>query len=242
MRQDMTRETMKIPINYEESSEILKKTLGLNGSPVAIAFATSKDEIPPGVPELEKTIRHCMMVGLARKEGKTFYAPVDKHECNGGAWALGLKDLTQTLKTGEFYFKLGKFASSAACKRTIDKVSHLAPGYTYATLYAPLEKTPFIPQIVLIIANPRSMLKLAQSSLFRLGGRIYSEFSGIQSVCSDATAQTFLSGRPNFSLGCDGSRKFSGIADDEMVMGIPAELLPETTEALKVITGAPGSK
>ena len=88
MRQDMTRETMKIPINYEESSEILKKTLGLNGSPVAIAFATSKDEIPPGVPELEKTIRHCMMVWLARKEGKTFYAPVDKHECNGGAWAL----------------------------------------------------------------------------------------------------------------------------------------------------------
>jgi uncharacterized protein (DUF169 family) len=86
------------------------------------------------------------------------------------------------------------------------------------------------------------MLKLAQSSLFRLGGRIYSEFSGIQSVCSDATAQTFLSGRPNFSLGCDGSRKFSGIADDEMVMGIPAELLPDTTEALKVVAGAPGSK
>jgi uncharacterized protein (DUF169 family) len=242
MRQDMTRETMKIPMNYEESSEILKKTLGLNGSPVALAFATSRDDIPPDIPELEKAIRHCMMVGLARKEGKIFYAPADKHECNGGAWALGLRELTQALKTGEFYFKLGKFASSAACKRTIDKVSHLAPGYTYATLYAPLEKTPFTPQVVLIVANPRSMLKLAQSSLFRLGGRIYSEFSGIQSVCSDATSQTFLSGRPNFSLGCDGSRKFSGITDDEMVMGIPVELLPETTEALKVVAGAQGSK
>jgi uncharacterized protein (DUF169 family) len=238
----MSNEPMKIPINYAEVSETLKKVLGLNGSPVAIKFATSKEEIPSGMEELDKTIRHCMMVSIARKEGKVFYATVGKHECNGGAWALGLKELTPTLKTGEFYFKLGKFASSAACKRTIDRVPHLNFGDTYATLYAPLEKTPFTPQMVIIIANPRGMLKLAQSSLFRLGGRIYAEFSGIQSVCSDATAQTYLTGRPNFSLGCDGSRKFSGIADDEMVMGLPAEMLPEITAALNIVASAPGSK
>jgi uncharacterized protein (DUF169 family) len=86
------------------------------------------------------------------------------------------------------------------------------------------------------------MLKLAQSSLFRMGGRVRAGFSGIQSVCSDAVAMPFLTGRPNFSLGCDGSRKFSGIADDEMVMGFPAELLPEITDAVKIITQAPGSK
>ena len=238
----MSNEPLKIPINYAEASETLKKVLGLNGSPVAIKFATSKEEIPSGMEELDKTIRHCMMVSIARKEGKAFYATVGKHECNGGAWALGLKELTPTLKTGEFYFKLGKFASSAACKRTIDKVSHLNFGDTYATLYAPLEKTPFTPQIIIIIANPRGMLKLAQSSLFRLGGRISAGFSGIQSVCSDATAQTYLTGRPNFSLGCDGSRKFSGIADDEMVMGLPAEMLPEITAALTLVASAPGSK
>ena len=173
---------------------------------------------------------------------KCFYATAGKHECNGGAWSLGLKELTPTLKTGEFYFKLGKFASAAACRRTIDKVSHLNILETYATLYAPLEKAPFTPQVVIIIANPRGMLKLAQGSLFLTGGRIYSEFSGIQSLCSDATAQTYLSGRPNFSLGCDGSRKFSGIEDGEMVMGLPAELPPGLTAALKVVAAAPGSK
>jgi uncharacterized protein (DUF169 family) len=238
----MSNEPMKIPINYAEASETLKKVLGLNGSPVAIKFATSKEEIPSGMEELDKTIRHCMMVSIARKEGKAFYATVGKHECNGGAWALGLKELTPTLKTGEFYFKLGKFASSAACKRTIDRVPHLNFGDTYATMYAPLEKTPFTPQIVIIIANPRGMLKLAQSSLFRLGGRIYAGFSGIQSVCSDATAQTYLTGQPNFSLGCDGSRKFSGITEDEMVMGLPAEMLPEITAALTIVASAAGSK
>lgn len=238
----MSNEPMKIPIQYAEAAETLKTVLGLKGSPVAIKFAASKEEIPAGMQELDKTIRHCSMVNLARSEGKIFYATSGKHECNGGAWSLGLREITPTLKSGEFYFKLGKFDSSAACKRTIDKVPHLGSGDTYATLYAPLEKTPFTPHVVMIVTTPRNMLKLAQSSLFRLGGRIYAEFSGIQSVCSDATAQTYLTGRPNFSLGCDGSRKFSGIADDELVMGLPAEILPEITAALKIVIGAPGSK
>ncbi|KUG14681.1 hypothetical protein ASZ90_015676 [hydrocarbon metagenome] len=86
------------------------------------------------------------------------------------------------------------------------------------------------------------MLKLAQATLYQLGGRVHSQFSGIQSVCADATAQTYLTGTANYSLGCDGSRKFSGIEDAEMVMGFPAELLPGLVHAVGVVTAAPGSK
>jgi len=172
----MTDAPMKIPVDYKESSEVLQKYLGIDGSPVAFKFATKKEDIPAGMEELDKTIRHCMMVTLARKEKKAFYATADKHECNGGAWALGLKELTPSLKTGEFYFKLGKFASAPACRRTIEHIPHIATGETFATMYAPLESTPFTPQIVIVVANPRGMLKLAQSTLFTLGGRVHSEF------------------------------------------------------------------
>jgi uncharacterized protein (DUF169 family) len=238
----MQEHGMKIPVDFSAASAILKETLKLTSSPVAFRFATTKEEIPAGMVEIDKTIRHCGMVGLARNEGKIFYATADRHECNGGAWALGLREITATLKSGDFYYKLGKFDTSAACKRTIDSVPHLDTKETYATLYAPLEKTPFTPQIVLIVTSPWSMLKLAQSTLFTIGGRIHSEFSGIQSVCSDACAQTYLTGNVNFSLGCDGSRKFSGIQDGEMVMGLPAERLNEITTALSIVTKAPGSK
>jgi len=233
---------VKIPINYAEAAGTLRKLLKLSGSPVAFRFATKKEEIPAGMEKLDKTIRHCSMVGLARNEGKIFYALADNHECNGGAWSLGLREITETLKNGDFYFKLGKFESSAACKRTLDRVARLGTKETYATLYAPLENTPFDPQVVLIVATPWAMLKIAQSTLFRVGGRIEAEFAGIQSVCADTCAQTYLNGKVNFSLGCDGSRKFSGIEDGEMVMGIPAEILPELVEALSVVAAAPGSK
>jgi len=229
-------------IDYSGASAALKKALALESSPVAIRLAHSREEIPPGLEKLDKTVRHCQMVSMARKEERSFYSTAENHECVGGAWSLGLRELSESLKTGDFYFRLGKFESSAACKRTIDHIPHIESGYTYATLYAPLWKATFVPHVVLIVAPPRVMLKLAQATLYQLGGRVHSQFSGIQSVCADATAQTYLTGTANYSLGCDGSRKFSGIEDAEMVMGFPAELLPGLVHAVGVVTAAPGSK
>lgn len=241
----MEDEMRKKP-DYAGMSETLKTYLGLEGSPVAVKLAKSENGIPEGIPEIGEAMRHCQMVNIARREGKIFFATAGKHQCNGGAWAIGFKDLTPSLKSGEFYFKLGKFESWAACMRTMGQIPnvHTPSGIekpTYATVYAPLEKTPFDPHVVLIVAQPRMMLKLAQAILYKMGGRIHSSMSGIQSVCADAVALPYMTGRVNFSMGCDGSRKFSGIPDEEMVVGIPAELLPEVAEAISIVTSAPGS-
>lgn len=235
-------ETLMSTIDFAEAADILKTTLGLKGSPVAIKLATGKEDIPEGMEKVEGVFRHCKMASMARNEGRVFYSTVENHECMGGAWALGLRELTETLKTGHFYFKLGKFESTASCMRTIHSIPHVESGATYAVLYAPLEKTNFSPHVVQIVACPKVMLKIAQSELFRVGGRIFSEFSGIQSICADTTAYPYLSGNTNFSLGCDGSRKFSGIEDDEMVVGFPVERLPEIVHAARIVTAAPGSK
>ncbi len=235
------QDAIRTKIDYPEVARMLKEHLHLEGSPVAIKFITSQDHIPEGLAHLSDSMPHCQMVNKARKEGEMFYATNENHTCMGGAFALGLRERTATLKTGEFYYKLGKFDSWAACKRTIDRIPHVEAGATYATAYAPLEKTPFDPSVVLIVTTPKAMLKLAQSSLYRLGGRLQVNFSGIQSVCSDASAQVYLNGQVNFSLGCDGSRKYSGIQESEMVMGIPAEMLDEIAVALPIVIGAPGS-
>ena len=226
--------------DFERLSSELKELLHLEGSPVALKIVTAPEDIPEGIPELEETTRHCRMVSLAR-EGQVFYAPDAKHQCGGGAWALGLREKGATLKTGQHYFKLGKYETINASRRTMESVPSL-PQETYATLYAPLEKAEFEPSVVIIFAKPLAMLKLAQATLAKVGGRIHPEFAGIQSICSDAAAHVLLTGKPNFSLGCDGSRKFSGIKDEEMVAGFPIELLEEVVAGVKKVTAAPGSK
>ncbi|MDD3407251.1 MAG: DUF169 domain-containing protein [Methanomicrobium sp.] len=242
----MNDEMQKKP-DYAKISKILTDTLKLPQSPVAVKLAKSPEGIPDGISEIESAVRHCQMVAMAGREGKIFYARGDKHACAGGGWALGVKEITPSLQSGEFYFKLGKYESWASCMRTIKSVPFVQktasnePG-TYATVYAPLEKTPFDPHVVIIVAQPVQMLKFAQALLYRMGGRIHCEFSGIQSVCADACAQPYLTGKANISLGCDGSRKFSGIDDDLMVMGIPAEMLEEIAQAVPIVSGAAGSK
>jgi len=233
-------DTKKSHPNFAAISAVLKENLDLCGSPVAVKIVTAPEQIPEGVPEIEETIRHCRMISLAR-EGKVFYATDAKHQCGGGAWALGLRAKSATLKSSEHYYKLGKYESVSSSRRTMESVPNL-PQETYATLYAPLEKAEFAPSVVLLFAKPKAMLKLAQTVLYRLGGRIYPQFSGVQSVCSDATAYVLLSGKPNFSLGCDGSRKFSGIADEEMVVGFPAEMIEEIALHLPTVVNAAGSK
>ena len=158
---------MRTEIPYAEIAETLKKTLDLKGSPVAVKLAKSPEAIPEGIKPIDDVVRHCQMVSRARLDGEIFYATADKHVCMGGAWALGLKELTKSLRTGEFYFKLGKFESWAACMRTIQQVPHVPELETYATVYAPLEKTPFDPHVVIIVAKPLAMLKLAQATLYR---------------------------------------------------------------------------
>jgi uncharacterized protein (DUF169 family) len=235
------QDVIRTKIDYSKAAGVMKELLHLDGSPVAVKFITNADHLPEGVAQIGETVTHCQMVNRARKEGMIFYSTKENHSCMGGASALGLRELTPTLKSGEFYYKLGKFDSWPSCKRTIDRIPRVEPGATYAIAYAPLEKTPFDPTIVLIVTTPKVMLKLAQSTLYLLGGRINCNFAGIQSVCADASAQVYLTGAVNFSLGCDGSRKYSGIQEAEMVMGIPTEMLPTITEALPIVVGAPGS-
>ena len=228
-------------LSYAQCSAVLRELLHLPGSPVAIGFAHGPNAIPEDLEELSEKMRHCQMVGIAREEGRAFFAKREAHSCAGGAWALGLAPLTESLKSGEFYFKLGKFKSAASCKRTINNVPALESESIYATMYAPLESAPFDPAVVVFIAEPLFLLKLTQAYLFKLGGRVESSFAGIQSLCADTTVLPYLSGTINISLGCDGSRKFSHIGKEYMVAGIPIEILPEIVAALSIVSGAPGS-
>lgn len=220
--------------NYAEMSSKLKTLLGLKGSPVAVRLIKERSEIPAGTPELKEKLRHCEMVQKARG-GDVFYATREQHACAGGAGALGIMETPEKIKSGEFYFGLGRFKTLESAKKTMDAVPRTNKQFI-ASLYAPLEKAGFKPDAIVIIGNPKQLLKIAQSNIYEKGGRNIVSFSGIQSVCADAVAQVYNTGEMNASFGCDGSRKNAKIADDELVVGIPEAKLEGLVEALEKIT------
>ena len=62
---------------------------------------------------------------------------------------------------------------------------------------------------------------VSQCYLYNSGGCIESKFSGRQSFCSDAVARVIKNQIPNITVGCGGSRKYTKIKDEELLLSIP---------------------
>ena len=210
--------------------------LKLTTSPVAIKLIPKGGEIPEGIKKVNEAKRHCQLVDRVRRTGEEFYTLGEDQMCKGGAGAMGIGEMPAKVASGEFYYKgLKQFSTQGAARRTIDKVTKLSPNSTEAVLYAPLEKTSFTPDVVVIICNPKQIMLLTQAFVYKTGGKLETSFAGKQSLCSDGVVQVYKEGKIGVTVGCSGSRSYTKIADEEMIMGIPVELLYDVLSGLKEI-------
>jgi uncharacterized protein (DUF169 family) len=206
---------------YNKLSLKIKDQLGLEKSPVAIKLISNKENIPEGIPRVEENFRHCEMVQKALK-GEIFYSTAKEQQLCNGAGALGLTEPPAKVKSGEMHYSMGKFSSLESAKRTVNAIPKI-DNIMEAVLYAPLETTPYIPDVVIIICNPQKAMLLSQAMVYTLEDRFNADFAGIQSVCGDAVAGPYNTKKPNITLGCDASRKFAGIKPYEVIVGMNGE-------------------
>lgn len=217
---------------YETEAKELIKLLGLKGSPVAVKMVKNSDEIPETWEKMPETKRHCEFIQNARLEGDAGYATSEEHMCKGGAGVMGIGQLPPSVVDGTMYYKLGNFKTAEGALDTVEAIPQSSEEY-YASLYAPLETANFEPDVVVLVLNPKQALRVSQAYLNAKGGRISSDYSGIQSLCADAVVAVKERGVPNMTLGCNGSRGYAGVGDGEVVIGIPPENLKDIVEALK---------
>ena len=214
----------------------LVECLKLKTSPVAVKLIPKGEEIPAGIRKVDDAMRHCQLVDRVRRTGEEFYTLSEDQMCKGGAGAMGLGEIPAKVASGEFYYKgLKQFSTQDAARRTVEMVPALPPNSTEAVLYAPLEKTSFIPDVVVVICNPRQIMLLTQAFVFKAGGRLEASFAGKQSLCSDGVVQVYKEGKIGVTVGCSGSRTYTKIADEEMIMGIPVALLADVAAGLNEI-------
>lgn len=216
----------------EEKVKELKELLGLKGSPVAVKLVKSPDGIPEGYHKMSEKKRHCEFVQDARLNGTKGYATSEEHLCKGGAGVMGIEPLPESVATGKMYHQLGNFETAEGARETIAAIPKSNENY-YASLYSPLETAEYEPEVIVLVLTPRQALRVSQAYLKAKGGRISSDYSGIQSLCADAVVAVKERGIPNMTLGCSGSRKYAKIAEEEVIIGIPVKNFDEIVDALK---------
>lgn len=213
---------------YIELSNKMKKTLGLESSPIAISFST---EAPEDVEQMKGGAKLCQMLDKVRLEGESFYTVPENHECDGGAYSCGLRGPSERLKTGEFLAKLGLFGSKRAARRFISSNPRIEFGTVKVVSFSPLEREKFEPDIVVLICNAKQGMKIAEAFAYESGKKT----TGLTGppICSAVVAAPFLTGEVVYSLGDSGARKFMKVKDEDIFVGIPAELLPDIMENLE---------
>ncbi len=231
---EITLDNEKIQILGKELMDILQMAT----SPVAVHLVQADEEIPAGIPQIDEKTRHCQMVDNARRSGTQFYSLLDNQMCKGGAAVMGLTEMSAKLKNGEVYYNLNHFHSIDSAKATMEKVPMVPANSVKAIVYSPLEKATFTPDVVLIITRPKQVMELSQALLHKSGGRVNAGFAGKQSVCADGVAYPYLTGEAGVTIGCSGSRKYTKIQDEEMIMGIPVAMLPDLVDSAKSMFGS----
>ena len=216
---------------YSELSERMKKSLGLESSPIAISFSAKAAE---GVERMHGKARLCQMLDRVRLKGESFSTVSESHECDGGASSCGLKMMSESRKTGEFLVKLGLFGTGRAARRFLNSNPKIEYGTVQAVSFSPLEKAKFEPDVVVLICNAKQGMQIAEAYAYESGKRT----TGLTGppICSAVVAAPFLTGEVVYSLGDTGARKYMRLKDEDIFIGIPAELLPGIVENLgKVI-------
>ncbi len=201
-------------MKYAELSMNFRKFFELPSSPVAIRIINDSSEQKTNI----KPMRFCEIVRRSAFYGESFVFSIEELTCTSAELALGFTEPGY----GEVY-------------------PRIKPANTKLVSVSSLEKTEKTPDVVVIIGNPRKIMRIS-TILAQLHGKqpVEVKFKGEFAVCGECTAIPFMEKKVNLSLLCNGARMFSGYRDDEVVMGFPLDdfiRVAESTEE-KEITSA----
>jgi uncharacterized protein (DUF169 family) len=191
--------------------------------PVAIKMLKSAAEIPDKTrrpfQQMKKRVAICQGIGMARKLGWAVAMGKEDMQCSLGAAPFGF------FRNIDFYnegnLAAGMFtASKEAGKREEDLVDRFEHGQYSHILVAPLNRTSFDPDVLMVYGNPAQIMRLIQGSLYNEGGTIQSSSMGRLGCAGIITVMK--TNQCRYAVPGNGDRIFGMTQDWEMAFLMPA--------------------
>lgn len=186
-------------------SSKFRKYFELPSSPVGVKILKNEEKGNVNTP-----VRYCEMVKSSATLGEEYTFSINDLSCANAEITLGF-----------------------AAPEYVDIYPRL-PAETKAVKLAPLEKCGFEPDAILIVGNPRKIMRLATViSRMRNSTPLSAKFKGEFALCGECTAITVAEQKINLSLLCGGARIYGGFRDEELAMGMPFKDFAELVQGLK---------
>lgn len=193
--------------------ELQRKVVGIK------LVKTKKEYCKHEAVELKKPLAYCVAVKCAMS-GYSIRLSQKTGGCIGSNRALGLTEPTPQFFDGTRGCKMGLFKDKKIASSVAASIP-ICPADTYGIIIKPIELFEDNPDVVLIVALPRTMMRILQGYTYNYGLAEGMHMSGNQAVCVECTATPMNTGSINVSMFCSGTRYRAGWKDTESMIGIP---------------------
>ena len=210
--------------------DIFQRTLQLSRPAVGIAF---RDSPPDGVPHAAAGPASCSYWKRAA-DGDVFWTDAGDHQgCPIGAHTHGVQ--MSEAKRQELMGLVGTMVELGYVR--MDEVQSIpqrkAP--LLVAVYAPLAKMPCPPDLVLVRGTTAQMMVVVEAAQ---SAGVAPEAPAMGRPTCAALPQSLDSRRPAVSLGCTGNRVYTGLAEGEGYVAIPAAALQAVSSRLEPLARA----
>jgi uncharacterized protein (DUF169 family) len=213
----------------KEDLAILEK-FDFDVQPVGVLFSVKR---PDRIDRLGETMAFCEMLKVAQ-EGNTFYADAENHTCDAGRYVLGQSDASEPFISGEFGAGLKIFDGTRAASRLYLYIPKIASGVVNYVAFSPLNKLPFEPDVLILLANTNQTEILLRAMSYRTGQMWVSKFSAAIG-CAWVYIYPYLMGELNYSitgLG-HGMKRRKLFPEGLQLVSVPFDLLPSLLQTLQ---------
>jgi uncharacterized protein (DUF169 family) len=222
--------------NVEVEMTLTKKDLAIldkfdfDIQPVGVKFSVKR---PDRVDRLGEKMAFCEMLKMAQ-EGNAFYADAENHACDAGRYVLGQADALEPFISGEFGAGLQIFEGTRAASRLYLYIPKIGRGVVNYVAFSPLNKLPFEPDVLILLANTNQTEILLRAMSYRTGQMWMSKFSPAIG-CAWVYIYPYLTGELNYAttgLG-HGIKRRKLFPEGLQLVSIPFDLLPPLLQTLQ---------
>jgi uncharacterized protein (DUF169 family) len=231
-------------IDYLRSvGEELERKLRLKTYPLAVKMITEEEEIPAGAKRPIKDFGYhfdlCQAFASSRRDGVTMALNKNDNWCCEPVIGYGLAEPPNDFMDGKNRFPQD-VASLEAGSHYAQDLPKLEPGKYVGVLSAPLSKTSFIPDVVVIYGDSEQLSLLLLAEEYKDGHDLAIHVSS-HAACIYAVVPSMKSGQCSVSIPCRGDHYGAMAGDSETIFTIPLSKLEDVMDGLHFLEST-GSK
>lgn len=223
--------------NWNEIVADLNELLRLKTTPVGMKKFSTKEEME-AIPKVRRPKRQFLldqMVAQSVRLGWTIGITAEDLFMKQCGAIAGLMPQDEDFYSGKAMDGVwfGTREDSAAHQKCLDVVPY---GSYKALAVSPLQSNRLEnPDICLIYATPGQMILLI-NGLQWVGFKKFEWSVSGESACADSWGRALSTGEPSLSIPCYAERRFGGVPDEEMLMGIAPKDLVKGIEGMKKLS------